>query len=283
MSITDVDNLDIFLLENTVWIASSMIDVPRYDFSFDMFFSCRRPYQRPEHITAIGRFGAIENYGDVYKTLENEGISLIHTPEQHRLASELTAWYPLIQDITPRSLCFDLPPEASVIEQHFSYPVFIKGSRQTSRHKADLSIVHSHVEYEFAVEQYRKNAILHWQSFVCREYVALRSVSIKQSSDKIPPSFEFRTFWWHGACVGSGAYWADFASYTWTEAEKFAALQVARKAAERLEVPFLVIDVAQTAKGDWIAIECNDAQESGYAAIAPISLWQNIVDSERTI
>jgi ATP-grasp domain, R2K clade family 3 len=283
MSIIDVDNLDIFLLEHKVWIISLTINLPRYDFNFDTFFSCRHPYQRPETIKAIGRFGAVEDYSNVYKTLESEGVLLIHTPEQHRLASELTAWYPLIKDITPRSLYFDSPPKASIIEQHFSYPVFIKGNRQTSRHKAELSIIRSRAEYEFAVEQYQKNSILHWQSFVCREYVALRPVPIKQLSDKIPPSFEFRTFWWYGECVGSGAYWADFASYTWTEAEKFAALQVARKAAERLEVPFLVIDVAQTAKGDWIAIECNDAQESGYAAIAPISLWQNIVDSERTI
>jgi ATP-grasp domain, R2K clade family 3 len=123
---------------------------------------------------------------------------------------------------------------------------------------------------------------LHWQSFVCREFVELRPVPIKQPSDKIPPSFEFRTFWWRGECVGSGTYWADFASYVWTETEKVAALNVARQAAKRLELPFVVIDIAQTVQGDWIVIECNDAQESGYAAVAPIALWQNILDVERT-
>jgi ATP-grasp domain, R2K clade family 3 len=280
MSSIGAENLDIFLLENSVWIAASIIHVPRYDFSFETFFSCRRPYQRPEQITAIGRFGAIDNYKNLYDALQAEGISLIHTPEQHRLASELTSWYPLLKDITPHSLWFDAPPEASIIEKHFSYPVFIKGNRQTSRHNAHLSIIHSRAEYELAIMHYQNNPILHWQSFVCRDFVTLRSVPIRQRSEKIPPSFEFRTFWWRGEYVGIGAYWADFASYAWTEAEKFAALQVAQKAADRLEVVFLVIDVAQTAQGEWIVIECNDGQESGYAAVAPIALWQNIIDSE---
>jgi len=42
-------------------------------------------------------------------------------------------------------------------------------------------------------------------------------------------------------------------------------------------VPFLVVDVAITAKGRWIVIECNDAQESGYAGVSPLALWTSIL------
>ena len=48
-----------------------------------------------------------------------------------------------------------------------------------------------------------------------------------------------------------------------------------------LDTVFLVVDVAQTASGEWIVIECNDGQEGGYAAVAPIALWQHIVDIEK--
>jgi hypothetical protein len=277
----ELERLDILLLEDIVWIAAAKINVPLYDFAFETFFACRHPYQRPEQIKAIGRFGVADDYADLYSSLKAEGVSLVHTPEQHLLASELTHWYPLLEGITPRSVWFDKPPEAEEIERHFSYPVFVKGSRQTSRHNAALSIVRSRAEYEFVASEYRINPILHWQSFVCRELVELRSVPMRQQNEKIPPSFEFRTFWWRGECVGSGFYWADFASCSWTDAEKFAALEVARKAAQRLDTVFLVVDVAQTASGEWIVIECNDGQESGYAAVAPIALWQNIVDIER--
>lgn len=277
----DLENLNLYLLEDTIWIATKKIHVSRYDFPFETFFACRSPYYRPEQINVIGRFGVSDNYSELFLTLQNEGISLIHTPTQYALASELTHWYPILEDITPRSLWFEKPPVPEEVERHFSYPVFIKGSRQTSKHKADLSIVRSRREYEIAILEYQNNPILHWQSFVCREYIALRKVDIKHHTDKITPSFEFRTFWWRGEHVGSGAYWADFASYAWTKSEKLAALYVAQKAAERLDVIFLVVDVAQTQTGDWIVIECNDAQESGYAAVAPISLWQNIIDIER--
>lgn len=280
MSKVKLNNLDIFLLEDVVWIAAAKIDVPRYDFAFETFFACRHPVYRPEQIEAVGRFGVTDDYADLYNSLKADGVLLIHTPEQHLLASELTHWYPLLEDITPRSLWFAEPPSAEEIEKHFSYPVFVKGSRQTSKHKADLSIIRSRAEYEFVASEYRNNPILHWQPFVCREFAELRPVPIKQTTEKIPPSFEFRTFWWRGECVGSGVYWADFASYSWVDAEKFSALEVARKAAERLGVVFLAVDVAQTANGEWIVIECNDAQESGYAAVAPIVLWQSIVDFE---
>lgn len=277
----ELDDLDTFLLEDAVWIVATKIDVPRYDFAFETFFACRHPIYRPDGIQAIGRFGVTDDYDGLYDSLKSDGVSLIHTPKQHLLASELTYWYPLLRDITPRSVWFDAPPEAEVVEKYFSYPIFVKGSRQTSKHKAALSIVRSRAEYEFVAAEFQSNPILHWQSFVCREFIELRSVDVSQQSEKIPPSFEFRTFWWRGECVGSGVYWADFASYSWTEAERFTALEVARHAAKRLDVVFLVVDIAQTVAGEWIVIECNDAQESGYAAVAPISLWQNIVDIER--
>lgn len=53
------------------------------------------------------------------------------------------------------------------------------------------------------------------------------------------------------------------------------------EAARRVAVPFLVVDLAQTIDGRWMVIECNDGQESGYAGVSPIGLWQRIVDYER--
>ena len=95
-------------------------------------------------------------------------------------------------------------------------------------------------------------------------------------SNKIPASFEFRTFWLFGQCVGIGRYWYEL-DYQFTKAEEQAALNIAQQAASLLKVPFLVIDVAQTQAGNWIVIECNDAQESGYAGISPYLLWENII------
>jgi len=47
------------------------------------------------------------------------------------------------------------------------------------------------------------------------------------------------------------------------------------------DVLVLVVDVAQSIDGRWIVIECNDGQESGYAGVSPIGLWQNIIALEK--
>jgi hypothetical protein len=256
--------------------------VPVYDFEFENFFACRRPYYRPDSLKVIGRFGVTTNYDELFRALKNDGIELIHTPRQYLLASDLTYWYDYISEFTPKSVWFDDPPPATVIEKDFEYPVFVKGSRQTSRHKATLSIINSREEFENCVAEFKQNPILHWQKFVVREFVKLRKVDGK-TTEKIPPSFEFRTFWWHGKLVGAGSYWKDFVRYDWTESEKTQALICAKKAVERLKIPFIVIDLAQKEDGDWIIIECNDGQESGYASISPIGLWQNIIDIEKGV
>ena len=276
----DPVQLDLFLLEDTLWIATAPVRVPSYDFPFQNFFACRHPWYRPTSLTAIGRFGVTDNYADLYQHLATTGIMLIHTPDQYRLTTELPHWYPLLSDLTPRSIWFEQPPTVPEIEQQFTWPIFLKGSRQTSKHKAALSILHSPNDYVHAIEQYQHNPILQLQALVCREFIPLRPVAAPQS-DTIPPAFEFRTFWWRGQCVGAGPYWAAFTSYAWTKQEELAALAVAEEAADRLKVPFLVVDVAQTQHGAWIVIEVNDGQESGYAGIAPVALWQRIIEIER--
>lgn len=282
MILVSTEQLDFIHLEEVLWIARAKIGVPIYDFTFENFFAYRHPLYLPKPIKAVGRFGPSENYPALYSKLKAEQIELIHTPEQYFLASELTHWYLHLQDLTPKSLWFEAPPTFSEIEKYFDYPIFIKGSRQTNRHKQALSVANSRKEFEEIAKEYKQNPVLHWQKFVVREFVKLRKVEAKQT-EKIAPSFEFRTFWWKGELVGAGSYWKDSAIYNWNESEKFQALLIAKKAVDRLNLPFIVVDVAQTEKGNWIVIECNDAQESGYANISPIGLWQKIVEIEKSL
>jgi hypothetical protein len=100
-------------------------------------------------------------------------------------------------------------------------------------------------------------------------------------TEMVPPSFEFRSFWWKGELVGFGPYWNTVADYAITRSEERSAISLARQVASRVAVPFLVVDIAQKADGQWVLIECNDGQESGYAGISALSMWQKIIDIER--
>lgn len=78
-----------------------------------------------------------------------------------------------------------------------------------------------------------------------REFVPLMAVA-GSVPGKVQPSIEYRSFWWHGQCVGWGPYWYQVAPYGC--ADIAAGLAVARRAAEQVHVPFLVIDIAKTVR-----------------------------------
>lgn len=267
-------------VDNIIWVLTENIGLPVYDFEIERFFPVRQPWSRPELVTVIARLGAIADYHKTYNDLLRDGIRLVHTPAEYERCTTLSHWYPLIEDLTPISICFDNAPTANEVENRLRWPVFVKGSRQTARHLRSLSIIENAEQFEAAMKVYRETPLLSWQKIVCREYVPLRSIG-DEHTERIPSSFEFRTFWWRGTCVGTGRYWWEGKRYDWSPAERVAGLAVAKEAASRIGVPFLVIDVAQTISGHWIVIECNDGQESGYAGVSPIGLWQHIIQIER--
>lgn len=267
--------MNIALVDRKLFVVSEAVGVSVYDFDFELHFSCSHPYQIEGQAPCVLRIGPIPDYEAEYNDKAALGLRLANSPTEHKLASELEHWYPLINDLTPRTLVFDVLPEVSVIEAAFAWPVFIKGSRQTSKHDPGLSIAQSRSQYEQIVQRYKEDPILHWQKPVVREFVQLAAVA-GHVPGKVVPSMEYRSFWWHGECVGWGRYWYQVAPYDPEDAER--GLEVAQEVARRLAVPFLVVDFAKTADGRWIVIECNDAQESGYVAVSPHTLWRNVLE-----
>ena len=81
-----------------------------------------------------------------------------------------------------------------------------------------------------------------------------------------------------------GPYWYMGHQYSLPESELQEVLKLTDWAAQRLAVSFPAIDVAKTASGEWIIIEVNDAQESGFVGANPLVLWNNTIEAmqERT-
>jgi len=261
-------------IEKKLFILSEEVGVAAYDFNFELHFACDHPYQLEGEELCVLRVGPIPDYAVEFNDRLEMGLRLVNSPDEHARASELEHWYPLLMDITPRTRVFDALPSAEEIESSFQWPIFMKGSRQTSKHNPDLSVIKGRDHYEQAPQKYRNDAILHWQKPVIREFVPLLPVA-GSVPGKVAPAVEYRSFWWHGECVGWGRYWYQVAPYQCPDVE--AGLAVAERAVALLNVPFLVVDFAKTSDGRWIVIECNDAQESGYVGIQPQLLWQQVL------
>ena len=95
-------------VEDVLWIVDQKVGMPRYDFDFEHFFACRHPYRREGIVRAVARMGAPTDYEARYSGLLSEGIELIHSPKEYEKTSQLPKWYPLLKDITPRSIWFDI-------------------------------------------------------------------------------------------------------------------------------------------------------------------------------
>lgn len=264
--------MEVVAVEEKLALVCEQTGIPIYDFDFRNFFACS---SRAAGLPGVARVGAFENYADLYQEGLELGIRLVNSPKEQLRTSRLPEWYPQLEGRTPRSRWYQTMPSAEEVEAEFAWPVFVKGARQTSRH-AGQAIAHGREDFNAAIAGFQADPILHWQELVVREFAPLRSVG-QAVAGKLPPSFEFRTFWWFGTLVGAGTYWGGW-DYRWNETEKTEALRLGAWAAQQVGTPFMVIDLAMTASGDWIVIECNDAMESGYAGVSPLALWHNILE-----
>ncbi|WP_372369694.1 ATP-grasp domain-containing protein [Candidatus Uabimicrobium sp. HlEnr_7] len=274
-----IQDFDFFILEKKFAVVKKDVNIPIYDFNFRQFFHCKSIIRLPEKMTIIARIGAFADYNKLYSELLSYNMQLIHTPEQHRRCTLLSQWYPMIKSLTPRSCCYEKIPTFTEVTNNFSLPIFIKGERQTSKHRQEASIVKSKSDYQKAIEIFQHDPILKWQKFVCREFIPLLPVA-GGTAGKIPASYEFRTFWWKKQFMALGQYWFEAEDYKLMEQHQQDVINIGQKAVNLLECDFVAIDIALTKKGQWIVIECNDAMESGYADVSPHFLWQQILNFE---
>jgi len=200
---------DLLHVEERLWGLTAPTGKAIYDFAFDTFFACRQPYQPPSSLEVVARVGVWNDYAERYRELEKEGLRLIHSPEQHLLATELPRWYPRLADLTPRSVWFDERPDAATVEAELGWPVFVKGERQTSRHRKSLSIIEGPEQFRAAMEVYAKAPILHWQRVVCRDrgpcgaWRRARRTASPAPSSSAPSGGEGS--WWGGGPTGGRA------------------------------------------------------------------------------
>jgi len=266
------------LLEDTFYIIEKQVNVAVYDYEFSLYHNCTHPVYLKEGVRGIFRIGAVQSYEALYEEFKEMGVNIVNSPAEHKMASELTSWYPILSEFTPKSICFnDFPPYAELIQQ-LGPKIFLKGARQTSRHDPSLSLVNNGQDYLRIQKAYLENDILHWQTVVARQFVELKPVR-GEIPGKLPPKFEFRTFWFENRLIGFGQYWYQVPPYAITDKQRESCIELGQTIANEIKVPFVAIDLGLTVNDEWILIECNDAQESGYAGISPRTLWNALLQS----
>ena len=249
-----------------------------YDFNFRNTFECKSVISEVDAPVLL-HIGAIEDYSGVEAAIEELGMKLLVHEAEHIRCSTIEKWYPVLKEKTPYTKVFDEMPDLEEVLKEFRFPFFIKGNRQTNHHKKSQCIIETAEQYKELRDSWHKDRILGWQKVAIREYVPLMEIDSTTFPDSVPISYEFRFFYFEDKCMAYGPYWNIGPEYSLSEEELPKVMKLTDWAAEELGVAFPAIDVAKTASGDWIIIEVNDAQESGFVGVNPLKLWNYTIDA----
>lgn len=267
---------DLFELTDGISVATKRTNVNVYDFDFRNYFQVKTIIGEIQS-NLILRIGAIHDYEKVYNYFASNGLNLINSIEEHNKISLLPNWYEDIKEFTPRSSIFETLPTYKQISESYEFPIFLKGERQTNKHKKELCIANNKSDFEQIIMAWKTDPILSWQKLIVREFVDLKPIE-KEVSDQLKKSFEVRVFVWFGQILSIGQYWESENRIQLDKIDEMKIKEITDIVYRKLLVPFMVVDFGKTINNEWIIIELNDAQESGYAMNAKINLWNNLIE-----
>lgn len=249
-----------------------------YDFDFRNHFECKSVVSEIDSPVLL-HIGAVEDYEGLEEMIESMGMKLLIHNAEHLRCSTIEKWYPAIKDKTPFTKIYDELPDVDELLKDFSFPVFIKGNRQTNRHNKAQCIIENAKAYEQLKRIWKSDSILSWQKVAVRKYVKLQTIDDTSYPEMVPISYEFRFFCFEGKCVAYGPYWYMGNKYAMSPEDEKVAIELSEWAAHRVATCFIAVDLAKTDDGEWIIIEVNDAQESGFVGINPLPLWKNTMEA----
>jgi hypothetical protein len=235
-------------------------------------------FDSPQPCIWIGFIPSFERYEAIYLAAQQKNIFLVNNPEQHRRAMEFDQFYPMLHDLTAKSLIIQDLAQLSDVEAKLHFPVFVKGAVKSNKEGGWNAVVANNLE-----ELYSLATTILQSSYRSRDKVIVRELlklkTVASDSKAFPISHEYRAFVYQGKILAYGFYWDEYneiISLTSLEKQSFVALIT--EAARRVEVPFVAVDIAQLESGGWKLIEIGDAQFCGLSQIPVLELWSKLKD-----
>jgi len=224
----------------------------------------------------IGFIPTFERYKAIYDAAIAKNAQLINTPEQHALATELDKFYPLISDLTPKSIMIESSNQLEHHMKELRFPVFVKGVAKSNKDKGWKAVTASNAdELESILQETFENSYRTRGKVIIRELVKLKTVATDPKG--FPIGREYRAFVYQQEILEMGFYWDDYNdTYSLSKDDKHNIRHLVQETTRRIDVPFMSVDVAQLETDEWIVIEIGDGQFSGLSQISPIKLWKQL-------
>lgn len=258
-------------MEPTILFRKNIDSEPEFKIAQQYFNVVDHRAACPPNTLVIPRYSALPYYRELEKDIQWLGGSLINSWTQHRWIANFD-YYPVLQEFTPETwddYTFPQAPEGQYVVKgrtnsrkfEWNKLMFAENKRQAIHIGAELA----------------KGPFIGPQGLIYRRYVPLKTFEVGLNG--IPFTNEWRFFFYRRALLSHGYYWSSALNETMAQAKLskpgfYLAQKIAQICADY--VPFFVLDMAETAEGDWILIEVNDGQMSGLSENDPHLLYSNL-------
>lgn len=225
-----------------------------------------------------GFIPTVERYEAIYNAALQKNIQLVNTPHQHRTAMEFDKFYPLLSDLTPKSIIIEDESGLDKTSSEIGFPVFIKGAVKSDKEDGWNAVVaHDMDALRTITSRLFKRDYRTRGKVIIRELVKLKEIAV--SPNGFPISREYRAFFFKGQLQAYGFYWDDYDDPEGKSSEvQQEIMRLGQEATKRLQVPFIAVDVGQLQSGEWIIIEVGDGQFTGLSHIPILELWSKVKD-----
>lgn len=244
-----------------------------FKFCKDFLITKTRRSLIPPNNLVIGRYSVLPFYKELEDDIYALGSKLINSYDQHKYIADFQ-YYEDIKDFTFKTFFngYDLPEDKYVV----------KGATNSRKHEWDTMMYAPNKRRAMEIYCDLKNdSLIRCQDIIFRKYVPLET--LEYGLNNLPITNEWRLFFLGDRLVDFDFYWScieqervkslipDFGSNGIPFAFKVAKI-IAKK------INFFVIDIAKTESGEWVLVECNDAQMSGLNSIEPELFYFNLME-----
>ncbi len=226
----------------------------------------------PNNSLVIGRYSVLPFYAEVYHDLGFNNSRLINSVSEHNYIAYLGNYYSDLEDYTFKTwYSLDQVPKSEA-------PFILKGATNSLKNqfltKMYAETWEDAVKVNIALQQ---DSLIGTQHIYIRKYEELHRLCTTLTG--LPITKEFRYFVCHGKILTGGFYWDAFSEdlpYI-PDIEEVPQAWLNRVIEiVSPNVPFFVIDVAQTASGEWRVVELNDGQMSGLSGNSADLLYNSL-------
>jgi hypothetical protein len=232
----------------------------------------------------VPRYSALPYYKELEHDVTFMGAKLINSYAQHRYVADLQNWYYDLEQFTPKTWfrASDVPlsqPGSFVLKGETNSKKFQFREAMFAETRADVGAVLGRLQDDGLIAQ---------QNIYVRQFERFKTYEIGLQG--LPITREFRFFVAYGTVLSGGYYWSSHidglleAGHDRSEFDPaavpadFLAKVIARVGNN---IPFVVVDVAQAATGEWRVVELNDGTMSGLSQNDPQVLYPALMKAIR--